>query len=101
MSHGIKLVNIKHKPTPEYDIYIGRANGWLGLPESKWHNPFPMKNESERPGVIENYEKHVRARADLIASLHELKGKTLGCYCMPKTCHGSVLIKLYEEFIEK
>lgn len=101
MSHGIKLVNIKNKPTPEYDIYIGRANGWLGLAESKWHNPFRLKNEGQRPEILVQYEEYIRKRPDLIASLHELKGKTLGCYCVPKTCHGSVLVKLYEEFVEK
>jgi len=30
----------------------------------------------------------------LMSCLHELKGKTLGCYCWPLPCHGDVLISL-------
>ena len=30
-------------------------------------------------------------------SLHELKGKQLGCWCKPGVCHGDVLVKLYNE----
>ena len=27
--------------------------------------------------------------------LHELEGKTLGCWCKPEKCHGDILIKLW------
>ena len=27
----------------------------------------------------------------------ELKGKTLGCFCKPKSCHGDVLVELANE----
>ncbi len=97
---NIKLVNIKKIPKQDYDLYIGRSNKWLGLPESKWHNPFFMKNEGQRPTVLKLYEEHIRSRPDLIAALPELSNKTLGCYCAPKRCHGNVLIELYEEFVE-
>lgn len=30
----------------------------------------------------------------LLNSLHELKGKTLACFCAPKACHGDVLLEL-------
>jgi hypothetical protein len=30
----------------------------------------------------------------LLNDLVELKGKTLGCWCKPKTCHGDILVKL-------
>lgn len=26
--------------------------------------------------------------------LHELKGKVLGCWCAPNSCHGDVLTEL-------
>ena len=92
----IKLANIKKEP---YDIYIGRENKWLGLESSKWANPFPMKNESMREEVLTKAEEYFRSKPDLIAALPELEGKTLGCYCAPKKCHGEILIKLYKEFI--
>jgi hypothetical protein len=46
----IAIINIKKDNSP-YDIYIGRANKWLGLEASKWGNPFIMKNESQKEGV--------------------------------------------------
>jgi hypothetical protein len=30
----------------------------------------------------------------LLHDLHELKGKILGCWCSPKSCHGDVLSEL-------
>ncbi len=44
------------------------------------------------------YEKWIRDQPELLASLSELKGRTLGCWCSPKPCHGDVLVKLVEEF---
>ena len=95
----INIVNIKNKPVPYYDDYIGRGNKWLGLNESKWGNPFIMKKESERNGVLIAYCKHILSSPELIASLSELENRTLGCYCVPKICHGNVLIALYEEIV--
>ena len=34
---------------------------------------------------------------EAINDLHELKGKTLGCFCKPQPCHGDILIKLIEK----
>jgi hypothetical protein len=33
---------------------------------------------------------------ELFDSLEELEGKTLGCHCKPKECHGDVLIELLQ-----
>lgn len=93
-----KVINIKKENLSDYPngIYIGRANKWLGLPESKWHNPFPMKKESDRPEVIRKFREYILSREDLMNSLEELDGKVLGCYCSPKNCHGHVLLELLE-----
>ena len=93
----IKIANIKKKEF--YDLYIGRENKWLGLEGSKWGNPFVMKNESKREEVLAKYKEHILNSPELLNSLSELKGKTLGCYCAPKKCHGNVLIELYNEFV--
>ena len=29
------------------------------------------------------------------------QGKNLGCWCFPKPCHVTVLVKLYQEIYEK
>lgn len=92
------VVHVNRQP---YDIYIGRA--WAGFPESKWHNPFYLKDKNdpvERNAVADKYEAHVRSRPDLIAALPELEAKILGCWCRPKApCHGDVLVKLFKEFV--
>jgi hypothetical protein len=80
----------------KYDVYIGR--------KSKWGNPFSHKKNSKyakffvdtaqeavecyRNWITEGDGKH------LLADLHELKGKRLGCFCKPHPCHGDVLVEL-------
>jgi hypothetical protein len=34
----------------------------------------------------------------LLNDLHELEGKTLGCFCKPLACHGDVLKDLVEAY---
>jgi len=82
----MKVVNINEK---NYDVYIGRP--------SKWGNPFKIGIDGNRLEVIEKYEKYARNNKKLLEDLSELEGKTLGCYCKPKPCHGDVLIKLIRE----
>jgi len=75
--------------------YIGRAFAEFG--ESIWRNPFEIELGCGRKCVLERYEAYVRSRPELMAQLHTLKGKALGCWCKPKACHGDVLVKLIEE----
>lgn len=88
-----KVVHFKKEP---FDIYIGRG--------SKWGNPFTHINDrktqaqfivSNRQEAISLYKEYVLSSPDLMASLHELNGKTLGCWCKPKSCHGDVLAELF------
>ena len=47
--------------------------------------------------VIARYERWLVAQPELLAALPELAGKTLGCWCAPKACHGEVLARLASE----
>lgn len=67
-------------------VFIGRP--------SKWGNPFYIGADGTREQVIEKYRKWLMAQHDLLADLHELKGKRLACYCAPLPCHGDVLAEL-------
>lgn len=89
-----KVVHIKKEG---YDVYIGRP--------SKWGNPFThIKNGSNlakyqvatREEAVEAYRKWITEGEGkhLLNDLHELKDKTLGCWCAPKACHGDVLAEL-------
>lgn len=84
-----KVVN-KYKE--KYDIYIGRG--------SKWGNPFSHKEGTKAEFIVESREDAVEAyknyilKSPLMNDLHELKDKTLGCFCKPQSCHGDVLVEL-------
>lgn len=83
-------MRVVHCKKSHYDIYIGRP--------SIWGNCFEIGKDGTREEVIEKYENWIRQQPDLLAKLCSLKGKTLGCWCKPKKCHGDILIKLVKEF---
>lgn len=93
-------------------IYIGRNMSFYvpGANKSKWHNPFKVgkpgkiyKNTSgmnERYTLDESlalYKIYVLNNEELMNSIEELKGKTLGCWCKPNRCHGDVLIEILDD----
>ncbi len=105
----ITVVNIKNKPWSEMElwreapnnfVYVGRANKWLGLAESKWGNPFVLHGEKHREACLESYKAYILGSPDLLASLHELDDKILGCYCVPRRCHANILVELREKQLE-
>lgn len=92
-----RVVHCKKEP---YDIYIGRG--------SKWGNPYTHIKDREtkaeyvvstREQAIKLYRDWILLRPDLLADLHELKGKRIGCYCFPKSCHGDILVELIKEML--
>lgn len=85
------VVHCKKKP---YDVYIGRASGARG----KWGNPFSHLEGTlaefkvaDREEAVRRYEEWILTQQHLLDSLHELRGKVLGCWCKPLACHGDVL----------
>ena len=52
---------------------------------------------ASRDEAIESYREWIVKQPQLLRDLHELKGKTLGCWCKPKTCHGDVLVELVND----
>ena len=85
-----------HNLRDEFDVYIGRDVTEHGIRGSKWGNPFIMADESdgERERVIDAYRDWIASQPELMASLEELRGKRLGCWCAPRRCHGDVLVEL-------
>lgn len=77
---------------PPNMVYIGRnltMGGW-GLPKSKWHNPFNVK-QNGRDEALRKYREHIINTPQLYNSLSELNGKVLACWCHPEPCHGDIL----------
>lgn len=81
------VVNTRYE---ECDVYVGRPS-MLG-------NPFHIGKDGSREEVIVKYEEYVRSRPDLIAYIKEYcRGKRIGCFCAPQSCHGDVIAKIADE----
>lgn len=99
-----RVVNLSKE---QYDVFIGRG--------SKWGNPFThIKDKTTladeivdtREEAIERYREYLAGNQELLDCLDELEGKTLGCYCKPKSCHGDILLEFLskrkiEKFLKK
>lgn len=93
-------------------VYIGRANGREGLAVSPFANPYRLVDGSvtDRAKVVIQYEVWLlRDRRELLATLPELRGKALACWCRhdgeeqtpANRCHGDVLVGLLEEYSDE
>ena len=101
-----KYHNLKEWIYGPNNVYIGRGRivfiDGKRFPEynSIWANPFKVENNRE--DVITQYELYIRRKINsddnIKRLLLDLKGKTLGCWCKPNSCHGDILLKLIEEY---
>jgi hypothetical protein len=84
-----EVVNIKNQ---KCDIYCGRP--------SFFGNPFQIGRDGTRDQVIEKYREWFIKRLtnhvfrDRVSTL---KGKRLGCWCKPFTCHCDVIAEYLNE----
>jgi hypothetical protein len=63
-----------------------------------WGNPFVIGKDGTRDEVIAMYEARLRKSPKMMKRLPELKGKVLGCFCVPLLrCHAEVLARLADE----
>lgn len=82
------VVNLKED---HYDVRIDR--------KTKWGNPFVVGRDGTREECIRQFADWIVDQKTLMESLHELKGKRLGCWCHPQACHGQVLARLADASI--
>lgn len=90
------VVNIRSQ---EADVYIGRPPRGHGIPDPPergcFGNPFVMRTEADREKVVRHFELYFRKRIETDEAFREavleLRGKSLGCFCKPKLCHGDVI----------
>lgn len=98
-----RVVNLR---TDSYDVYIGRGGrGKDGL----FGNPYVVGEQCMRcrerhldaAGVIPCFKGYFESRLlyepQFRELVHNLLGKTLGCFCKPGPCHGDVIV----EYLEK
>jgi Domain of unknown function (DUF4326) len=87
-----RVLNRHHVGVPADAVYVGRGGRWG--PGSKWGNPFKHGRDGSRDEVVEKYRAWIVQQPELMAALHELRGKDLVCWCAPERCHAEVLIEL-------
>lgn len=94
MHHEAQAVN-RYKEN--FDVDVGRR--------SCWGNPFSHESKSKaqfivatRKDAVDLYSYWILGQVELISRLDELKGKKLGCYCLPMSCHASVLAELVNNY---
>lgn len=80
---------VVHCKRERFDVYIGRP--------SMFGNPFRVGRHHRRDEAIAQYEAWLRAQPVLMAKVKKLRGKVLGCWCKPLSCHGDVLARVADE----
>ena len=104
----INVLNIRNGNIEfnENTIYCGRAPKHAGnwIKESVLHNPFKLKNESERVSVLLQFREYFNClpqKDNFVKRLKEIHDKygelNLACWCSPKMCHCNVI----KEEVEK
>jgi hypothetical protein len=93
-----QVTRVVHVRREKFDIYIGRA--FAEFHESIWCNPFKVEPGCGRKCVIQKFRQHLLRSPELMARLHEVRNKILGCWCKDKPgkrdipCHGDVIAEL-------
>jgi hypothetical protein len=87
---------VVHCQVEEYDVYIGRP--------SEWGNPFTHKDYTiakykvgSREEAVAKFEAWFLSQPDLVEKARrKLRGKILGCWCHPQSCHGDIIAKIVD-----
>jgi hypothetical protein len=88
---------VVHCRRDRYDVYVGRPSIY-GNPYSHKENTRAQFKVATREEAIEKYETWIRGKPSLLRLVkQELRGKVLGCWCVPDPCHGHVLARIAEE----
>lgn len=101
-----RVVNLRDS---KYDVYIGRAGQGQ---DGTFGNPCRIGQDCPECGRVhivpgdtiacfETYFlRRVGTDAEFRRRVLELRGKTLGCFCLPRRCHGHVLAAWVNNFAE-
>jgi len=90
-----QVVHVRKFPFVQFTsncVYLGRD--YLEFKDEGWGNPFHIGTDGNRKTVLSKYRAWIITQPQLLARISELKGKVLGCWCEPLSCHGHVLKEL-------
>ena len=84
----MRVLNKRTDNIPTDAVYVGRP--------SKWGNPFTIRKDGTRNGVIEKFRQWFNESGyhGSVVDIRELQGKDLVCWCAPLPCHADVLLEL-------
>jgi hypothetical protein len=91
-----RVVHVNKEP---FEVLIDRTTIW-GNPYSHKENTLAKYKVKTRKESIEKYKEYILNNKELLNKLPELQGKTLGCWCKPRSCHGDVLVELCNRKID-
>jgi hypothetical protein len=85
------------------NLYVGRRGRiWIHskdnkkifhYADSKWANPFKVDKECSLENSLRQYTEYL-LKSDLLNDIHELKGKSIGCWCTSHNCHANILMDI-------
>jgi hypothetical protein len=78
-----RVVHCRRDP---FDVFIGRP--------TEWANPYHIGPDGNRDQVIAKYCRRVARTPGLLRQIWTLRGQSLGCRCVPLSCHGHILAAL-------
>lgn len=94
-----RITRVVNRYKEPFDVYIGRGSKW-GNPYSHLDNTKAEHRVATVEEAIEGYRRHLLRQIATLQittqELLELEGKTLGCFCKPKPCHGDVIVEMIE-----
>jgi len=102
MGENISTIPVNIRRGQKYDIYIGRSSkrGSRNI----LSNPYMIGPDGDRTEVLRKYAYDFglrwRTEPEFQKSILECRGKKLGCFCKPESCHGDI-IAMFLSVLEK
>jgi hypothetical protein len=100
---GICVVANMHDKTDVALLAWAEANDRLVRVDRQtaWGNPFEMPDDGDRAVVVNKFTRfYLPNKNGLLEQIQTLRGKVLGCWCYPETCHGHVIAELVNRQVE-
>ena len=101
-----RIVNLNNIDDPlewcrnPQNVYVGRPSKKLPGVSGIWGNPnkLPLNpTEEDRINAVTKFKEYLtNPKNNLLGKLDSLRGKNLGCYCMPDLCHAEAIIEVGE-----
>ena len=101
-----KYNNLREWMEDDNNVYVGRG-GVVFIDKKRFPpkpsifaNPYKVGKDGNREEVIIKYKDYILEKIKNDSKLKEellnLKGKNLGCWCNPLSCHADVLLEIIE-----